>query len=420
MTSASDLVKRLQAFGVPEADANLYFHICRLGRATASEAAKAAGVSRTDGYRLLDQLQAKGFLEKTVERPAKFVPVPVKKVLGRLIKQCRRSLEALADEQENLALAWPQGAEIGQQKRRIATHQGRNQIQGLLERIIDGASEDITLSSTLRGIAKLDLGRLMNRLQLRKELGIPIRVLTRVEAPDLPLLRQLSTVATVRHLDLGEYHEMLIADTNSIAMFVGGSRGRDPEGGAETLLHLTTPPFVMAQKALVDHAWVRGTDLADRIRELETGRQPERAELLRGRWMRTERLKQMLFRNERVLLLAPANELQRWKESGVARVIKTRLRQGCAIMVLSDAPSTPTFPVVQVPRADRLVVVAGKQEMLVVEHCNDTGGTTNEGEWGLWSTIRSAVDEAGDRLEGQAVRARQERPVAHARVPLWS
>ncbi len=412
MNSTRELVQKVQQFGVPEPEGRLYYHLCRLGRSTAAEVARAAGISRTDGYRLLSQMQERGLVEKTLERPARFVPVPVREVLDRFLTDRRRSLDELTTLQDALASAWPHGEELQTPDRRISTHRGRSQVQGLVERIIDGTEEDLILSTNLRALATLNLQRILERLKGRRDAGVPVRVLTCIEVPDIPIINQLSKVAMIRHLALGEYHEMLIADTNSIALFVGGSHGRDPDGGHETLLHLTAPPFVMAQKALVDQEWSRGIDLAERIRELRTGSFPERAELLRGRWIRTERMKQMLFRNDRVTILAPAHELRRWESNGVARVLRRRQAEGCVMIVLSNtqpAPGTSAgrgYELRRIAGTRRLLVLGGTRELLTVEECPDKAGSTNEAEWSTWTTIRSAIDEARDRLDAALARAK--------------
>lgn len=401
-----DLVRRLEDYGVPAHEGRLYFHLCRLGRARAAELAKEADVPRTDAYRLLDSLVERGYVEKTLERPARFVPVPVDEVLERALRRKRRDLDALEDERAALARAWPRGEETDTPDRRIAIHQGRHQIQGLLERIITSAREGLTIAGTMRGLAGLDLDRLMERLRERHVAGVRIHVLTRVDLADAGLVQRLAEVAVVRHLELGEYHEMVIADSNQIALFVGGTRGRDPEGGRETLLSLTAPPFVMAQKALVDAAWNRGIDLADRMRELRHGELSERVELLRGRWMRTERLKQMLYRNEAVHILAPAQEVERWRRAGVLRVMSRRIAQGCTVRVLTDGDADlGDVPVHRVPHAPRLMATDGEHELLVVEGCDDGGGLTDEAEWGLWTSIRASVAGAAGSLREQLERA---------------
>lgn len=396
---ASDLVRRLEYYGVPAAEGRLYFHLCRLGRARAAELAKEADVPRTDAYRLLDNLVERGYVEKTLERPARFVPVPVEEVLERALGRQRRALDALEEERAALARAWPRGEEAETPDRRIAIHQGRAQIQGLLERIVSSAREGLTIAGTMRGLAGLDLERLLERLRERHAAGVRIHVLTRVDLADAGLVQRLAEVAVVRHLELGEYHEMVIADTNQIALFVGGTRGRDPDGGKETLLSLTAPPFVMAQKALVDAAWNRGVDLADRLRELRHGDLAERVELLRGRWMRTERLKQMLYRNDRLDIVAPAGEVRRWERSGVLRVLRRRAQQGCRVRVLTDAGvDLGPVPVLRVAHAPRLLATDGENELLVVEGCDDDDGPTKETEWSLWTSIRASVASAAAGL----------------------
>src|SRR5687768_13772355 len=97
------LVKTLQRYGLDEGEAVFYYHLCRLGPSRAAAVAESAGRKRTDAYRVLDHLVEKGFAQRTLERPARYIPHAIEEALEKAMAARRGDTDEL--ERQRLVLA---------------------------------------------------------------------------------------------------------------------------------------------------------------------------------------------------------------------------------------------------------------------------------------------------------------------------
>ncbi|HEX2065210.1 MAG TPA: helix-turn-helix domain-containing protein, partial [Candidatus Thermoplasmatota archaeon] len=202
----ADLLALLQPYGLEEGEAHLYYHLCRLGPSRAAEVAQAAERTRTDAYRLLDRLVERGFAEKSLERPARYLPHPPEEALQRALEARRGQLEQLDAQRAAIAAAWPRLRSVAEPGRqRFTIHQGRTQVNGLLARMLETAREEVVLATSSDGLARLDAPALRSALQAKAAEGVLVRVLARRgRGGDLPLA-DLAGVQ-VRYTDLPTFY----------------------------------------------------------------------------------------------------------------------------------------------------------------------------------------------------------------------
>ena len=377
----ADLLRRVQAYGLDEVEANLYYNLSRLGPSRAATLADAAGRKRTDVYRVLDHLVEKGFAEKTLERPAVYVPRPLEEALAHALGARRRQTEDLEALRGELAQAWPRPvSEATATRSRFTVHQGTTQAMGLLLRLVAAAKEEIVLAVSADGLARLDAEALRRALRARAEAGVLVRVLAkRARGGDAPF-GGLDGVR-VRYADTPTFYQMLAIDDREIALFVAAGKGIS-DAGEETVLWLSSPDVVLAQKALFDQVWMlglTGAELAQpRSRQLQ---------VLRGRWVRTARLREMVASAQASLdITAPPAETAQWGARGLLASLAEAAARGVHVVVRGD----PGLRVPGVRNAGaggdgrNLVAVVDGVESLVSFGLG--GDVAGEDEWALWST----------------------------------
>jgi sugar-specific transcriptional regulator TrmB len=380
-----DLLARVQDYGLDEGEVHMYYHLCRLGPSRAAAVAQAASRKRTDTYRLLDRLVEKGFAEKSLERPARYIPRPPEEALQRALEVRRTQIEHLDAERAAIAAAWPRSqAPAEPSRQRFAVHQGRSQINGLLARMIQGAGEEVMLATSSDGLARLDRLALRDALLSKAKAGILVRVLAkRGRGGDLPL-SDLEGVQ-VRYADLPTFYQAVLVDAREIALSVNAGKGIS--GSEETVLWLNSSDVVLAQKALFDQAWTQALSRDDLGEEGE----PRHIQVLRGRWVRGSRLKEMVLgARSSVRVRAPAGEAARWKRQGILDALALRASQGVSV-VLHLAPGAPHVPgATVVPTPDDptglIAVVDGSQVLLALDVGNTPDAAHDEQEWAVWST----------------------------------
>ena len=388
-----ELLERMQRYGLDEGEARLYYHLSRLGPTRASSVAQAAGRKRTDAYRLLDQLVKKGFAEKSLERPARYIPRTPEEALKRALQVRREQTDALEAERTELASSWPRAIQAPQPNRqRFAVHQGRAQVNGLLQRMTAAANEQILLATSTDGLGRLDLASLRESLRARAEVGILVRVLARRGRETEFPLEGIEGVQ-VRYADLPTFYQAVLVDSREVALFV--SAGKGISGSEETVLWLNSSDVVLAQQALFDKAWMQALSSAD----LDSP-SPRQVQILRGRWVRGARLKEMIQGAKRTIAIrAPDGEPQRWKRQGILAALTAKAAEGITVSLHLPPDSPPVSGATVVTSQDTgqnlVAVIDGTRVLVALGAAGDPSATHDEGEWSIWSTHPDLADLLG-------------------------
>lgn len=381
------MIRRVKDYGLDEVEATLFYHLSRLGPSRAATVADAAGRKRTDVYRVLDNLVDKEFAEKTLERPAMYVPRPLDEALGRALDLRRAQNDALESRRAELAASWPRPVSAASATRsRLTVHQGPVQAVGLLQRLIAGAREEIVVAASQDGLARLDTESLRKALEARAADGVLVRILAKRPRTGRHPLDGIAGVR-LRYADTPTFYQMLAIDDREVALFVVTGKGRAADGSEETVLWLSSPDAVLAQKALFDQAWALGVP----ARELGRPR-PRQLQVLRGRWVRGARLREMAegARSTLEITVAPG-EAGRWAQDGIAAALERASARGVDVVVRSAAPPGVAGYAHDPAAADgcNLVAIADGVESLISLGLAD--GDDPADEWAVWSTHADLV-----------------------------
>ncbi|MEK6974832.1 MAG: helix-turn-helix domain-containing protein [Candidatus Thermoplasmatota archaeon] len=402
---AAELVRQVQDYGLDEVEASLYYNLSRLGPSRAAALADASGRKRTDVYRVLDGLVEKGFAEKTLERPAIYVPRPLEEALERSLALRRAQTAALVARLATVASAWPRPvSELATTRSRFTVHQGHMQVEGLLQRLIASAREEVVFAASADGLARLDTEGLRRALEARAEAGLLVRVLAkRPRAGEHPLASIKGV--RLRYADTPSFYQMMAIDDREVALFVVTGKGRTEPGAEETVLWLSSSDVVLAQKALFDQAWAQGLPGSELSRP-----RPRQVQVLRGRWVRGARLREMAETARATLeVTASPAEMRNWRAEGIADAMERAVARGVTVVVRSAKnPGVPGY--VHEPSAEdgcNLLAVADGVESLLSLGLAD--GDDPSDEWSVWSTHADLVSMLGlaPRPPPVAVRPRQ-------------
>jgi sugar-specific transcriptional regulator TrmB len=404
-----DLLQRVQQYGLEEGEVDLYYHLCRLGPSRAATVAEAAARKRTDVYRVLDRLVEKGFAEKSLERPARYLPRSLDDALERAMAARRSATEALDAQRGDLARVWPRPLSEAEPARpRFTVHQGSSQVNGLLVRMIESAKEEVLFAISRDGLARLDAPALAAALRSRAEAGVMVRILAKrahggAFLPDGEGVR-------VRYGDLPTFYQALLVDDREVGLFVAAGRGIS--GPEETVLWLHSSDVVLAQKALFDQAWVQALSRAELEKEL-----PRQVQALRGRWVRGARLRDMVQgARTSVVIQAPGPEVAGWAKQGIRDALAHCAARGVQVVLRLPAGS-PAVPGAAVEpqvgdRRNLIAIVDGCQALVSLGAWEPRDTADPEDEWCLWSTHPDLVAILGPDWWGPgALAALAVRPV---------
>jgi hypothetical protein len=81
-----EIVRILTRLGLTISQSKVHLALFELKKATGKITAKHSKVARQEAYRVLDELQEKGLVEKIIARPTEFEPIPIDDCIYILIK----------------------------------------------------------------------------------------------------------------------------------------------------------------------------------------------------------------------------------------------------------------------------------------------------------------------------------------------
>jgi len=100
------VLKTLVGLGLSEVEAEVYIFIAQAGPVKGRDIAEKLKLYKKLVYRSLKRLQAKGMVNTTFERPARFSAVSLEKILGFFMKAKTEQAKNLQSNREKLLSSW--------------------------------------------------------------------------------------------------------------------------------------------------------------------------------------------------------------------------------------------------------------------------------------------------------------------------
>jgi sugar-specific transcriptional regulator TrmB len=100
------LIEALVGFGFEPTDAQVYIFLAKKGPQRGKDLVNSLKITKQQLYPSLKNLQERGIVDSTHERPAIFSAVSIEKVLDALIKTRIHETERLIQNKEELISSW--------------------------------------------------------------------------------------------------------------------------------------------------------------------------------------------------------------------------------------------------------------------------------------------------------------------------
>jgi len=193
----------LEKIGLTNYEARCYLGALAAGSGRAEEIAELARVPRTSAYKAMDSLVARGFMERSDDRPRRFMPVEPASLLGRLRGDLETTFDSMADMQESFGTS---GA-----PQVIYMLNGRDRVLSKIGEMIGRAKHRLILSSPNMSIIRKHHGKMFERA-LEREVEVLVIAPPFVKLPECTrAVRRHAQIATDLVMD-GE--EALIASAD--------------------------------------------------------------------------------------------------------------------------------------------------------------------------------------------------------------
>ncbi len=146
--SLGEVEKALGKFSLNKNEVRVYLFLARFGAQKAQSVAEALGVHRTEGYKVLRRLEAKGIVSRIMERPMKFIAVPFETVLTNLIEERRQRVHEMERQKEELLEVWaslPEPESVSHAKETFQVLEGKKNISVRLSELLQGSGSSFKM-----------------------------------------------------------------------------------------------------------------------------------------------------------------------------------------------------------------------------------------------------------------------------------
>ncbi len=201
---------KLKDFGLNTYESKLWTALLSRGVSTAGELSDIADVPRSRSYDVLESLEKKGFIIMKLGKPIKYIAVPPEEVLERVKKKIKEKSEKqiklmnelrLGNMVNELNLLYSQGVELIEPTELSGSLKGHDNIYNHLETMAKKAKKSITIITTAQGLMR-KANVLKSVLRKNKLKGVKIRIATQVNKEIMPMLKELSKTADIKHTDI--------------------------------------------------------------------------------------------------------------------------------------------------------------------------------------------------------------------------
>jgi sugar-specific transcriptional regulator TrmB len=215
---SENVAKQLSGFGLTDKEANIYLALLRSGKARAGEIARRLQLNRMIVYRVLTKLQERELVKATMEKPMRFIPIPLEKALELLIKETETKLGLMRDRYDGVLDEWksvltePPAADV--MSFRII--QGRKQIYELLAKMFKSAGSYIRIIATKRDLVRFQYVDLDDALKRAAKRGVKVQIIIQYEDDKLDILAKYAGFASVKVVPISRATRLFIADDSEM------------------------------------------------------------------------------------------------------------------------------------------------------------------------------------------------------------
>jgi len=137
--SLGEVEQAMGKFSLNKNEIKMYLYLLRFGAQKAQSVAEALGVHRTEGYKVLRKLEARGIVSRIMERPMRFCAVPFDTVLTNLIEERRQRVHDMELKKTQLLKIWaslPEPESVSHTKETFQVLEGRKHISVRLNELL--------------------------------------------------------------------------------------------------------------------------------------------------------------------------------------------------------------------------------------------------------------------------------------------
>jgi len=264
----TEAAQQLSGFGFTLKEAIVYLHLLIKNGCKASELADRIEMQRTAVYEILNELQRRAIVKRTLERPFRYYASPIKGIIEAHLEEHSRRLRDkqaaksnLLSKLEVLPIEEPSATEFFQ------VVQDRDIIYKKIRELVGVAEREVlvALNQPLAVIVRYDLDTVFKSGSKR---GVKVKLLTTLHHSEVAILKKLAAACEIRHTPL-HCSDFFIIDKHVIMIL----RNNTATPFKETALWIDSDRFRETIAALFDEFWSRSIEATRYVHSLKNNRE---------------------------------------------------------------------------------------------------------------------------------------------------
>jgi len=405
LQAVNDIVAELQDYGLTRNEARVLVFLAKTGPSKASEVARAVQINRTETYRTIRNLQRRGLVEATLERPVRFQSVPFDRCLRILIDERKAKLRILEQRGEALRrqFADVRVEPVSQEVERFQVVQGRIRIEQRLHGMYGQAQKSVMTVLSPSEVIRADTSDLFDMLGEAAKNGIRIRVITSINQSNLEIVEKLRESIEIRHLDLKAkpIPRVSIIDDNE-ALFEITTADESSRSEDEVALWINSRAFVRNLQAYFEEMWNSGTPAEGQLETLRKGIPPDDLRIFKGRNEVSGKLNEMIASaNQSVEIWTTMRGIQALADFHFDQLKEAKAR-GTKIRVIAPITSENTegarklVPVSELRYSEALgqagIAISDQRELMLYERLPDDHNAEVGADVGFWTNSKRFIE----------------------------
>ena len=278
--SEETIRKVLKNAGLTEKEAAVYIFLAKHEPLKSTEIAKLMKKDKAQVFRILKSLQAKGFVEATIEFPVRYTVVPFENILDSVVEAKREEVVFIEKAKKELLDHLKKKSKTEPSLEKFVIIKGHKRVYSKISNMIHDTKTQLLIATTIPSLMRADqYGIFDNTFDHTLSKQIHYRCLIEISKRNINALNMfLKRMPTefnfkARNPDLSErlFPRMIIRDNEEILFFTTIPKADDLEKDNQCLW-TNCKSLVQAFRAVFDDLWCNSTDVQQKISEIQLGK----------------------------------------------------------------------------------------------------------------------------------------------------
>ncbi|GEM_PF-1160746 len=266
-----EAVKRLQSFGLTECEAETYLFLARAGSCPVGVIARRLTTNRMNVYRTLKVLEERGLVESTVERPSRFVALPVSNFLSRCIDETKTRMTSLEKSREGIVdYCEHLKNEPLTEEPKFRIVQGRKHIFDQVLKMLETAKKETCIIQSRNGLYRYIYAGIDDKLKELHDRGVDVMVLTQVDETGVEAVRNYLEFAEVRHASFQSTMRMVLVDDIEALTTFARDDSMSLTTEKDLAMWVRAPDYAQSMKMFFETLWKDGVLARRRLAEIKS------------------------------------------------------------------------------------------------------------------------------------------------------